>query len=140
MASIHKRLKHTALFALVALGAVGASMSVASAAYLTQSCDRDGRDCVTLRCEDDGDGCRPAGNSYRQSDDDEDQPGDSPFACAPSGNGPPADDETRIYAPTDDERYGVWDSGQDDDWDEHSRYDDDDSADPGSYRVREPGR
>lgn len=127
MASTPKRLRHTALATLIALGAIGVSASAASAAYLTQACDRDGDDCVTLRCEDGGDDCRQVGGSSYQSDDDDDgQPGDGyhPYGYAP----PQGDGETRYYTPTYD-GYGA--AEPDGAWQQHGLYDGGDDQDDG---------
>ena len=133
MASTPKRLKRAALVSLVALGALGASISAASAHYLTRACDRDGDDCVTLRCEDGGDDCRPVGDRYDRSDDEGGQPdaGYSPDADTPSDSGA----QTHYYPPTYDGGDGVWDQGEGP-WPRHSFYDrgddDDDEDDGGS--------
>lgn len=51
-------LRNTAVVAVVALGAIGGTMTPASAHYTTTRCDRDGDSCYLVRCDDDGDDCR----------------------------------------------------------------------------------
>src|SRR5689334_24752170 len=50
--------RNVGCMAVIALGAIGFSVTPASAHYVTTRCDRDGDSCYRVICDDDGDDCR----------------------------------------------------------------------------------
>ena len=58
MIEVPKTIKQSALFSLVALGALGVTAVPASAHYYTTRYDRDGDSCYRVYCDDDGDNCQ----------------------------------------------------------------------------------
>ena len=62
---ISGKLRAGALCAAVALGALGAGITPASAHYVTTRCDYDGDDCHRVVCDNDGDDCHRVYGYYR---------------------------------------------------------------------------